>query len=115
MAWTFADHAANDRQLRNRVVDRAVARLYAAIAQRDAVEANRRGDFAAARSILEKTAQRIEGYTGNDPELREIARGLRERVSEFEHSMSPAALKLQHYASHVARSSRDATGKAQKY
>jgi len=115
LTWTFADHAANDRQVRNRVVDRAVARLYAAIAQRDAVEANRRGDYAAARSLLEKAAQRIEGYTGDDAELGQIARGLREVVGEFAQSMDAAALKRRHYASYAVRSSRDMAGKAQKY
>ena len=114
-AWTFADHAANDRQAHNRVVDRAVARLYAAIAERDAVEANRRGDYAAARNILEKTAQRIEGYAGDDPELGQIAQGLRELVSEFAHSMDSAELKSRHYASYTARNSREVSGKAQKY
>jgi Ca-activated chloride channel family protein len=115
MAWTFADHAANDRQLRNPLVDRAVARVYAAIAQRDAVEANRRRDYAAALKVLEKTAQRIEGYAGGDAELLEIARGLRQALSEFAHAMDPVALKLRHYASHVARTSRGITGKATKY
>jgi Ca-activated chloride channel family protein len=113
--WTFADHAANDHQVRNLVVDRAVARLYAALAQRDAVEANRRGDYAAARSILEKAAQRIEGYAGGDPELRQIVRGGRELVEEFAHSMDSVKLKERHFASYSVRSSRDMTGKAQKY
>jgi Ca-activated chloride channel family protein len=113
--WTFADHAANDRQPRNRTVDRAVARLYAAIATQDAVEANRRGDYTAARSILERTARRIEGYAGDDPELRQIAKGLREQVGEFAEQMSPAALKARHFASHTVRASRSMSGKAQKH
>ena len=115
MTWTFADDTANDHQPRNLVVDRAVARLYAAIAQRDAVEANRRGNYTAARSILEKIAERIEGYAGDDPELRQIARGPRELVDEFAHAMDSAALKRRHFASYAVRSSREITGKAQKH
>jgi hypothetical protein len=97
------------------VVDRAVARLYAAIAQQDAVEANRRGDHTAARGILEKTAQRILGYAGDDPDLRQIARGLREQVAEFAEPMAGAALKARHFASHTVRSSRSLSGKAEKH
>jgi Ca-activated chloride channel family protein len=115
MAWTFADHAASDRQPRNLVVDRAVARLHAAIAQRDAVEANRRGDYVAARSILENVAKRIEGYAGGDAELRQIARGLRELVGEFAESMDGASLKRRHFASSTALRSRDMAGKARKH
>ena len=114
VAWTFADHAANDRQPRNVAVDREVARLHAAIAEREAVEANRRGDYSAARGLVEKIAKRIEGYAGGDPELREIARGLREQGDEFAASMDSAALKRRHFASHSALNSRSITGRARK-
>jgi Ca-activated chloride channel homolog len=113
--WTFADHAANDRQPRNRTVDRAVARLYAAIATQEAVEANRRGDYTAARGIVEKVAGRIEGYAGDDPELLQIAKGLREQVAEFAEEMDGAALKARHFASYTVRASRNPSGKAQKH
>jgi Ca-activated chloride channel homolog len=114
VAWTFADHEANDRQPRNVVVDREVARLYSAIAQRDAVEANRRGDYSAARGLVEKIARRIEGYASNDAELCEIARDLRNQGSDFAASMDPAALKRRHFASHSALNSRSVTGRARK-
>lgn len=113
--WTFADHAVNDRQARNRVVDRIVARLYAAIAQRDALEANRRGDFDVARGILEKTTRRVEGYAGNDAELLQVAASLRELMGDFGRAMAPAAVKERHFASYAARTSRNLTGKAQRY
>ena len=41
--WTYADHHANDAQSRNVVVDRAVAKLYAAQAIAEALELNRAG------------------------------------------------------------------------
>jgi len=114
VSWTFADHAANDRQPRNVAVDREVARLYAAVAQRDAVEANRRGDYSAARGALEQIASRIEGYAGDDPELREIVQEVREQVGEFAASMDSAALKRRHFATYATLNARDPTGRARK-
>ncbi len=70
---------------------------------------------AAARGLLEKTAKRIEGYAAGDAELQQIARGLREAVSEFAESMDPAALKRRHFASYTVGRSRDVTGKSQKH
>ena len=62
LTWSYADHAANDRQPRDREVDRAVARLFAARARQDAVQRNRGGDFIHARSALTSTAERIRSY-----------------------------------------------------
>jgi Ca-activated chloride channel family protein len=67
--WTYAGHADNDRQPRVREVDRRVAEMYAARARADATEANRHGDFDAARKVIERTAARIRGYAGDDPAL----------------------------------------------
>ena len=49
--WTFADHAQNDRQPRNRAVDRAVATVYAARARAEATEHNRHGNLEHARHV----------------------------------------------------------------
>lgn len=115
LAWTFADHDANDRQPRNRTVDRAVARLYAALAQRDAVEANRDGDYKRARLILEKTAKRIESYAGDDAELRRIAQELRSQMPDFDRALDAMDLKHRHFASYAISSSRMPNGKAPRY
>ncbi len=45
LTWTYADDRANDAQQRDREVDRAVARLFAARARQEAVARNRSGDF----------------------------------------------------------------------
>ena len=72
LCWAYADDAANDHQERDRVVDRAVARMFAARARQEAVGRNRSGDFDGARHAVEATARRIRGYAGRDAELRAI-------------------------------------------
>jgi hypothetical protein len=49
IAWTFAGPAENDAQRRDRVVDHAVARLYAAIARQAALAFNQEGRLDEAR------------------------------------------------------------------
>ncbi len=66
----------NDRQPRDRTVDRRVAALYGARAERDALERNRAHDFAAARKILERCIERIRRYAGDDPEILAVAESL---------------------------------------
>ncbi len=102
--WTFADHRANDSQARNIVVDRAVAALYAAQAQAEALMLNRAGDFRAAKTRLEATRERIGQYAGNDPELRKIVERLRERDVVYAQPMSPKFSKSEHFQSlNIAR------------
>lgn len=113
--WTYASHSENDRQPRNREVDRAVAALYAARARAEATEANRVGDFDRARQVLERTARRIGQYAGNDATLNELARGLRDAVPDYaEVLMSPMALKASFYAAESAVRGRDEYGRARR-
>jgi Ca-activated chloride channel family protein len=69
LSWTYADNAANDAQQRDRIVDRAVAELFAARARQAAVSHNRSGQYAAARAALHAVARRIGDYAGDDPQL----------------------------------------------
>ncbi|MEO8622712.1 MAG: VWA domain-containing protein, partial [bacterium] len=55
LEWRYASHAENDVQARDRMVDRAVAALYAARARAAATEANRAGDYDEARRVLVRT------------------------------------------------------------
>lgn len=114
IVWTFADHAANDAQPRNRVVDRAVARLYAAIAADEAIALNRAGRFKEAASRIEKTARRIEQYAGSDAELREVVAELRMKVQSYEAPMPMRQLKAEMAASFHASRMRGADGKARR-
>lgn len=114
LIWTFADHRANDRQPRNVVVDRAVARLYAAQAQADALELNRAGRYDDATERLAATARRIEKYAGNDPELLAIAEELQERHVVYARLMSPMAMKAEHFASENVSKMRGPMGQARR-
>ena len=110
--WTFADHAANDRQPRATDVDQAVGGVFAARARRDALERNRRGDYRGARRILERTAQRIAGYAGDDLVLDAKRQELLHEASELQMPLAAAEMKTRHAASYQALRSRDASGKS---
>ena len=78
-------------------MDRRVAALYAARAERDALERNRAGDFEGAAAILRRCAERIERYEGSDEALRGIARGLREKVGLYSRDFDRLLAKFLHY------------------
>ena len=77
--WTYDNHAANDAQPRNVIVDRAVARLFLANVQAEALELNREGRYEEAQKRLRKVAGKIARYAGSDPELLAIISELKER------------------------------------
>jgi hypothetical protein len=107
MEWTYASHADNDRQSRDREVDRRVAELYAARARADATEANRHGDFAAARRVIERTVHRIRQYAGDDPMINRCWMALdQERPRYDEAVMSPVAMKQAYYVADMAMKGR---------
>jgi Ca-activated chloride channel family protein len=112
--WTFASHQANDVQPRNIVVDREVARVYAALATAEALELNDAGRYEQAIARLEATARRIEQYAGNDRELAAIVASLRERHDAYSHPMMAIHRKLDYFASLHVADMRDATGKARR-
>ncbi len=112
--WTYADHRANDTQPRNVIVDRAVAKLYAAQAAAEALELNRAERFDEATARLGATARRIKQYAGSDPELRAIIESLRERDVIYAQPMMAAMSKSEHYASMNASKMRDSAGKARR-
>jgi hypothetical protein len=113
--WTYAGHAENDRQPRDREVDREVAKLYAARARAEATEANREGDFRRARRALEGTARRIREYAGSDAELQALAVVLGEQVPEYaETAMSARELKVAMYSAEVSSKGRTDDGRARR-
>ena len=112
LAWTYADDRANDDQPRDRDVDRAVARLFAARARQEAVGRNRQGDYAGARRILDATASRIRGYAGDDPTLRELLGTMVREEMVYAAPMAEPARKQAHFASANALRSRDAAGRS---
>jgi len=113
--WRYAGHVENDAQPRDRIVDRAVAALYAARARAEATEANRHGDFRRAREVLEATVRRVRSYAGEDEELEATWRALRSDISRFaEARMSPMQLKSALFVSESARRNRGLDGKARR-
>jgi Ca-activated chloride channel family protein len=114
VTWTVADHAANDAQRRDRVVDRAVAQLYVALARYEALGLNRDGRYAEARAVLERVARKIASYAGHDPELRRLVAELRHDVEAFVVHMDAVEAKQRHFASYSTQHSRAADGKTRK-
>jgi hypothetical protein len=114
LAWTHASHAANDDQPRDRQVDRAVARIFAARARTEAVRLNRLGEFDAARHALRGVARRVEGYAGTDAELREVVAELRLEERSVSAPMLELDRKRRHFASANLQRSRGVQGEAQR-
>ena len=113
--WTWASHADNDRQPRDRTVDREVAKLYAARARAEATEANRYGDLSRARRVIEGTARRIGEYAGDDRELRSLMVALESDLAHFADEMlSPVALKSAMYAAETMVKGRASDGRARR-
>ena len=81
------------RQPRDRDVDRAVARLFAARARQEAVGRNRGGDFRPRRGALDATAERIRAYAGDDPELLGLVDALESDAPAFAAPMAEPSRK----------------------
>ncbi len=114
LSWEHADDAANDAQSRDRAVDRVVAGVFAARARQEAVRRNRMGDYRGARSVLEKTAQRIRSYAGEDVDLRRIADDLLAEASTFERVMPERSRKVAYAQSAYTLQSRAPSGAAMR-
>ena len=112
--WTYASHADNDRQPRNVVVDREVARLYAGKAREEALGLNREDRFSEAQKRLMVTADRIRQYAGEDDLLKEILAELSDRHVLYGQRMAPSASKSEVYASYSRRRMRGEDGKARR-
>ncbi len=96
------------------MVDRAVARVHAALARQEALALNRAGRYDDARHVLERVAAKIASYAGQDADLLEVVRGLRDDLDAFAVHMDAASAKQRHFASYAAQHSRMADGKARK-
>ena len=110
--WTYADSAANDSQERDRRVDLAVAKQFAARARQEAVRLNKAGDYEGAQRALEATARRIRAYASGEPELRRIVDELKSEAERFAAPLPAMSLKEAHYASSNMSRMRMASGQA---
>jgi Ca-activated chloride channel homolog len=114
VAWTYADHAANDAQPRDRDVDHVVARLYAERAKQEAVRLNREGRFEDAGRALEGVRRRVAAYAGSDGELRALVAELRAEVPAYAAPMPELARKQRYFASSNLARIRTAEGKSRR-
>ena len=112
LSWKVASHADNDAQPRDRVVDRAVAGLYAARARRHAHLFNRGQDFERAAATLRRCAKRIRSYAGDDAELLKTAADLERDAEEFGGRLDALSLKLRYFSSHASLRQRSSAGRA---
>jgi hypothetical protein len=112
ISWQYADHTENDRQPRNRAVDRQVARLYASRARREALQLNQVGRFAEATSLIERVRRRIESYAGDDPELLGIVEELRTDFADYGALLPVFERKNRYYVASNFLRNRDVLGKA---
>lgn len=114
VSWRYADHLANDRQERDRVVDREVARIYASMARNDASEFNRGGDFDQARRAIERTIDRIRRYAGDDAEIGAIWAELQDEMPRWVREMGPRDRKVMFSVAESVLFDREVDGKARK-
>jgi Ca-activated chloride channel family protein len=114
VGWEYADDHTNDAQARDRSVDRAVARLFAARARQGAVKLNRLGDFLEARRELREVSRRIAGYAGSDGELRGLVAELREEENRFSAPMPEMTRKVAHASASYLMRNRSADGRANR-
>ena len=115
LEWAYASHAANDRQPRERAVDRSVARAWAGRARAEATERNRAHDFDGARRLLQATARKIRSYAGSDRELRAMADELEQLAGEFSgRAFDAMELKQRYFAEYALASVRAPDGLARR-
>jgi len=83
-ALRYAGNPENNVQPRDVEVDRVVAEIYAERARREAIEHNRRGDFAGSRHVLRATSARIRQYAGSDAKMHQVIDRLEGIEKEFD-------------------------------
>jgi Ca-activated chloride channel homolog len=98
-AFRWATEKENDKQPRDVSVDRLAASLDAARAERDALECNRRGDYAGAQRVIEACLARIREYAGGDPEIDAIASDFERKAFRYDRSMDSITSKTIHSTS----------------
>ncbi len=114
LAWSYADHGANDAQPRDVEVDRVVARVFAERAKQDAVRLNREGRYDDARRALEGVRKRVGAYAGADAQLNSLVVELSEEQVEYAAPMPEMARKERHFLSSNACRMRTEDGKSRK-
>lgn len=113
-AMRYTSNQENDRQPRDIDVARAVAEIYAERARREALEVNHSGDFLEAMHVLNKAAERIRQYAGNDSAMLKTVERILKDENEFSRKMDMMSTKRHYYSSEWFLKSRGADGKARR-
>src|SRR4029077_14287000 len=100
LEWRATSADADASQPVNTDVLVEVARHLAVRARADALDANRRGDFDAARKRLQSTAEELRVLAPGVREVEALAAELEAELAEFIARMDPVALKQRHFASY---------------
>jgi hypothetical protein len=114
IGWEYADDATNDAQPRDRAVDRAVARLFAARARQEAVRLNRLGSYAEAQQAVRAVARKIQRYASGDAQLREVVAQLAVEEQRWAVPAPEMTRKAAFAASSYAMRSRGPDGHASR-
>jgi Ca-activated chloride channel family protein len=114
VAFDYADDRQNDLQSRDRDVDRAVARTFAAKVRLEALDLNRRGMFREASARLGAVAKRIRDYAAGDDELLRIVAELETDRPTMAAPMAAMASKAAFFASVNEVHSRTPQGRARR-
>ena len=112
VTWAYGSSEANDRQPRDRDVDRVVARIFAERAKQEAVNLNRQGRFQEASRALEGVRHHVMAYAGSDPELNAIVSELRDEAPQYMQAMPAMELKERHFRASMVARTRTEDGKS---
>lgn len=114
VGWEFADDRTNDLQPRDRSVDHEVAKLFVARARQGAVQLNRLGQYREAMLEVRQVAERISGYAGDDPVLRDLVAKLRAEEQQWNAPMPEMSRKLAHATASYSLRNRAPSGGANR-
>jgi hypothetical protein len=112
--FEYADDRTNDLQPRDRDVDRAVARAFAARVRQEALGLNRQGRFAEASARLDAVAKRIRSYANGDSDILQIVASLEADRPVMSAPMAAMASKVAFFASANEARSRTSLGRAKR-
>lgn len=111
--WTAVSSEEDRQQPVNRTLLLDVARMLAEAARLEALDANRRGQFTAAREAIHAAADRIARLDSDDPDITRVASELRMDEHAFVQHMAPLEAKSRRYLAYQRACSRE-DGKARR-
>jgi Ca-activated chloride channel homolog len=114
LAWTYVADSEAASQPCNDDLLRQAAELQAERARRDALDANRHGDFDGARALLDLTAQSLRASAPNVAAVECVACQLIAEQEEYAVVMSASDSKARFFRQHSSLRGRTAEGKTRK-